>query len=212
VCSVQLVIARDTMSPSCATVDEMDAIAEAAISAVLSPRRLWSLEDVKTRPCPVPAEPGIYGWYFRSIPDDVPVRDCRRHGDRTLLYVGVAPAFVGSNGTLRSRIKTHFRPRGRSTLRRTLGCLLESSLSLRIAKQRGTSSFHYGDTEELITDWMATNAFVVWAECAEPWRLEAEVIAHEDLPLNINHNRRHPFCASLQALRDDARLRVRALP
>lgn len=184
---------------------------EAAISAILGPSRVWSRDEVMARPSPVPTTSGIYGWYFRAIPATVPTNKCVRSDAFTLLYVGIAPGFPGSKGNLRRRIRTHFRPRRRSTLRRDLGCLLESSLALQIELQSDGTSFYYGETELVLSEWMAANAFVAWAEHPEPWLVEKEIIQRTDLPLNINHNRRHPFCATLQALRKDARLRAKAL-
>jgi hypothetical protein len=78
-----------------------------------------------------------------------------------------------------------------------------------LALQSDGISFHYGESEEILSAWMYRNASVVWVEHPEPWRIEGEVIESLDLPLNINHNRSHPFCATLQALRDSARERAK---
>jgi hypothetical protein len=83
-------------------------------------------------------------------------------------------------------------------------------LGLRLALQSDGVSFHYGETEELLSAWMSDNAFVTWVERPRPWSIEREVIGGLSLPLNINHNRSHPYCATLQALRQDARARAKA--
>ena len=55
---------------------------------------------------------------------------------------------------------------------------------------------------------MARNALVVWAPTAEPWRLEELLIGSVSLPLNLQHNKRHPFHARLSVLRREARVRA----
>ena len=186
-------------------------VVEAIKQQLIRPERVWSRAEVASRPCPVPKIPGVYAWYFREIPGEIPIAGCNTFEDLTLLYVGISRAFPTSKRTLRTRIKTHYRPRGRSTLRRSLGCLLEERLDLKIAAQPGGKSFYYGDTEEILSDWMGQNAFVVWSEHPQPWEVESSLIKTVSLPLNINHNKTHAHCASLQALRADARTRVKLL-
>lgn len=180
------------------------------IGSILEPDQVWSRDDVRERACPVPKEPGIYGWYFRDIPPRVPVRGCERFGRLTLLYVGISPRGPESGGTLRARIETHYRPRGASTLRRDLGVLLEDSLHLQL-RSLARNKFDYGQTEESISEWMSHNAYVVWAEHPKPWVVEPDIIATVNLPLNIDHNSQHPFSVQLRALRADARKRARSL-
>jgi hypothetical protein len=43
---------------------------------IVNPSRFWSLEDFLNNPSPVPREPGVYGWYFREIPPNVPIERC----------------------------------------------------------------------------------------------------------------------------------------
>lgn len=40
----------------------------AAAAPLLRPARLWSREEVLARPSPVPAESGVYAWYFSPVP------------------------------------------------------------------------------------------------------------------------------------------------
>ncbi len=37
-------------------------------TALVSPDRLWSAQEVLVRPSPVPATAGIYGWHFEQPP------------------------------------------------------------------------------------------------------------------------------------------------
>lgn len=177
--------------------------------SILRPERVYSLDDVSNHPCPVPAAPGVYGWYFREIPPDVPVRNCESHKGLTLLYVGRAPDSRKSSQSLRIRIKNDYGPRRASTLRRSLGVLLERPLGLELRKVGGTGrKFDYGDTEELLSDWMSDNAFVVWVEHSKPWVVEPRLIASLDLPLNMTGNKGHPFYPRLKELRASARDRA----
>jgi hypothetical protein len=63
----------------------------AVAEELLSPRRLFTRDQVLARPCPIPAEPGVYAWYFDKIPAGVPVDGCNSVGAHTLLYVGISP-------------------------------------------------------------------------------------------------------------------------
>jgi hypothetical protein len=67
---------------------------------LLNPEKLWSRVEIFASPCPVPRERGVYAWYFRKVPIQVPLAGCLRHGDHTLLYVGIAPGRVASQQTL----------------------------------------------------------------------------------------------------------------
>src|SRR4051812_39622174 len=99
--------------------------------ALLAPAALLSRAEILARPCPLPALPGVYAWYFDEPPPGVPLSGCYRVLGRVLLYVGIAPkATVGattrpSQRTLRHRLRDHFCGNAEgSTLRLTLGCLL----------------------------------------------------------------------------------------
>lgn len=177
----------------------------AAINALLKPRRLWSYDDLLHDPNSPPKKPGVYAWYFLTPPPRVPVAACVRWHGRHLLYVGIAA------DDLRGRIiGQHFQGRSRSTLRLSLGVLLERKL--RLVLRRDGKSFDYGDTEERITTWMSTNAFVTWAEHPVPDQIEREAIRRAGAPLNLDLNTRHPFHAYLTALRKSARGRAHASP
>src|SRR5205814_5523738 len=124
----------------------------------------------------------------------------------TLLYVGIAPSrALGNNGlpstsTLRSRIRMHYAGSAEgSTLRLTLGTLLTVKLGLSRDLARRSKSF--GDGERRLSEWMAENAFVTWVVHDEPWAIEPHVIAKLNLPLNLAHNRAHPFWAALTKAR-----------
>jgi hypothetical protein len=173
---------------------------------LLDPGKLWQAADVLTRPSPIPAAPGVYGWHFEQAPD--PGLPAGR-----LLYVGIAPRRMAtreSTQNLRTRIRYHFRGNAEgSTLRLTLGCLL--GLELRRVGSGKRLTFGQSGEREL-TAWMADNARVCWLVHAEPWIAESELIAQLDLPLNLDQNRNNAFHRYLSDLRASARARARELP
>jgi hypothetical protein len=174
---------------------------------------LWTWSRLKSNPTVPPRSPGVYAWFFRRLPRDVPTRGCVRRGGRTLLYVGISPTSTESSETLRSRIHYHFRGNAEgSTLRRTLGCLLESTLGTCLRRVGSGRRRTLGRKESVLTQWMSRNAAVAWVETREPRLLERHLIQTLSLPLNIDGNRVHPFHAHLRALRDAARRRAAALP
>ena len=158
------------------------------LQAIVSPSRIWSRSEViSIRPSPVPSEAGIYGWYFRQPPGAVDVRECNEIQSLYLLYVGISPrppisGREPSRQTLRTRIRSHYAGTADgSTLRLTLGCLLESQLGIRLRKTKaGRFTFHEG--EAALSEWMAENAFVAWLATPSPWEVEELAIRELDLP------------------------------
>jgi len=111
------------------------------IAGFVDPVRVYSCEDVLTRPSPVPAQDGVYGWWFRKLPPLVMADGCRQHQGLRLLYAGISPNRPPRNGrspsrqTLRDRIKYHYTGNAEgSTLRKTLGCLLADDLGIELRR------------------------------------------------------------------------------
>jgi hypothetical protein len=175
-------------------------------TALVSPDRLWSAQEVLVRPSPVPAAPGVYGWHFEQPPH--PDLDAAR-----LLYAGIAPRYMAnrtSTQNLRKRVRNHYRGNAASsTLRLTLGCLLGLELR-RVGNGKQTTFGKAG--EATLSQWMADNARVCWIEQNEPWTVESQLISQLDLPLNLDQNRHNAFHTRLKELRAQARQRARELP
>jgi hypothetical protein len=174
--------------------------------------------EVLARPSPVPAEPGVYGWWFRELPADIDVANCKARDGLVLLYAGISPKEPPKNGrgpskeTLRSRIRTHYTGNAEgSTLRRTLGCLLAERLRIELRRYGSGTRLHFGVGECDLSRWMDKNACVSWLRLPQPWRLEAHLLQTLDLPLNLDKNNRHPFHPTLTAIRGEAMRRARAL-
>ena len=186
---------------------------------LLAPTKLWSREEVLSRPSPVPKQPGVYAWYFRTAPGGAPTSDCHRQGELTLMYVGIAPKAPPKNGASPSkqhlfhRIRYHYRGNAEgSTLRLTLGCLLSDELGIALRRVGSGQRLTFADGEALLSEWMQQNAFVAWIEHPEPWALEKHFISQLSLPLNLDQNRNHSFCRSLLSLRIAAKAAARVLP
>jgi hypothetical protein len=185
---------------------------------LLNPDRLWSRQELLSGVCPIPKEPGIYAWYFRNIPG-VPIDGCVAHGEMALLYTGIAPKAPPANSRAAStqklfhRIRYHFQGNAEgSTLRLTLGCLLSQQLSISLRRVGSGGRLTFGAGENLLSEWMAANAWVTWIVNSQPWILEHELIHVISLPLNLAMNRAHPFHKTLSAIRREAKQLARSLP
>lgn len=158
-----------------------------------------------------PEEPGLYAWYFDHTLVNVVTSGCLRRGDFTLLYIGQA-------SNLRRRIlKEHYGGNAAgSTLRLTLGCLLQDELSIRLlTTSRGRYTFGR-QGKKLLSEWMQLHARVAWASLKDSvidWpslegegrqqvldRAEQRMIANYRLPLNLEHNRDH-ICGAVKRIR-----------
>lgn len=181
-------------------------------SELLQPKRVWQGSEILSGNCHIPKLPGIYAWYFRSIPPEIPTAGCTICNELTLLYIGVAPSKASSKRTLHDRIELHLTGDADvSTLRLSLGCLLSDTLGIQLRRVSRTR-MTFVDGEQRLSAWLADNAFVVWAIRSEPWKVEVELIQSLSLPLNLQHNRRHPFYPVLSAKRHLARNQASSLP
>ena len=187
------------------------------LESITNPVVLYSRPEVLSTPSVLPTVPGIYAWFFKDIPGDIPVYDCVTKGPTTLLYVGISPDKIGkpnSRENLRRRITTHFQGNAEgSTLRRSLGVLLaeKSGYPLRrVGSGKRMTLTHNG--EQWLDDWMTENAFVCWLEHQAPWEFEDELLGSPSLPLNIKGNRDHPFARVLAEARIQAIKSAREWP
>jgi hypothetical protein len=185
-----------------------------ALAALTRPDCLYTRAEVLTRPCPIPASPGLYAWHFRRLPPCVALDGCVTSGCGTLLYVGISPHRATSTQNLRKRITYHYRGNAYgSTLRLTLGVLLaqQSDLPLRrVGSGKRLTFTHAG--EQWLDQWMAENALVAWYAHPEPWLIEAALLRAVRCPLNIADNEHEPFASTLSRLRREAMTLARWLP
>ncbi|MGY1741162.1 MULTISPECIES: GIY-YIG nuclease family protein [unclassified Blastococcus] len=190
-----------------------------AVARFLRPEQLWKREEVLRRPCPIPAVPGVYGWWFDKLPASMDVSACRRFGDRVLLYTGISPKRPPMNGRppsrgqLRQRIKTHYTNNAEgSTLRKTLGCLLADELGIQLRRVGSGNRRTFVDGEHDLSAWMAAHARVSFIAHERPWELEDELIKRLDLPLNLEGNAHNAFHPELTRVRKLAVEAANALP
>ncbi|NTU73801.1 hypothetical protein HGB07_06595 [Candidatus Roizmanbacteria bacterium] len=182
-----------------------------------NPQNLFSLNEILTKPCPIPKKNGLYGWFFKQIPAGVPVSECETYNELKLLYIGISPDKKGkpnSTQTLQHRIRYHYQGNAEgSTLRRSLGILLmsESGFPLRRVGSGKRMTFT-NKGEQWLDSWMRDNAFVSWIENDEPWILEEELLHTFALPLNIQGNRHHSFAAELNKIRKRAIANAKEAP
>src|SRR5687768_2470927 len=149
-----------------------------SLEALLDPNRLMAGSAIAADRKLVPAEPGVYGWFFDEVPDVIPTTGCKIVDGGTLLYAGISPSAPPKSGkapsaqTLRARIGYHLTGNAYgSTLRLTVGCLLGYGLR-RIAstKNPGTATrITFGPQERALSEWMEANMRVSWFSCGEPW-------------------------------------------
>jgi len=168
---------------------------DAALIRYLSRARLYNV-DVALKQAPM--EPGIYGWYLKTLPGCVLTQGCVRTSYHTLLYVGL------SKKSIRARLRLHARGNEcGSSLRLHLGCLLREDLELRLRRvgiiRRWRRTFG-ADGEQRLSAWIAENAAAAWMPNGRAEELERRAIAKYPLPLNIRHNENHPFAPKLSAL------------
>jgi hypothetical protein len=187
------------------------------IRQITKPQMLYSRMAVLEKPCPVPAKPGVYGWFFKEIPGVALTDGCVTMNGLTLLYVGISPDKIGkpnSKQNIRKRITNHYRGNAAgSTLRRSLGILLveQSGFPLRrVGSGKRMTFTHIG--EQWLDVWMGNNAYVCWLEDPTPWVLEKDIIQSVSLPLNIRDNQHHPFPSELTRMRRGAIRAARDCP
>jgi hypothetical protein len=182
-------------------------------ASLLCPSQPFSRAEILSHPCPVPAERGVYAWFFKEVPPGVPTDGCILQNGLTLLYVGISPSSDGGRGTLRSRLRQHMRGNAEgSTLRLSLGCLLSKRLKIRLQRVGGGTRLTFGvEGEAKLSSWMDKNAFVAWKEHPKPWAVERRLLKELALPLNLDQND-HPYGTELAELRKNARDAARSLP
>jgi hypothetical protein len=182
---------------------------------LLHPIRLHAASEILIKPCPVPALPGVYAFYFETPPPGILTEGCHRVGQYLLLYVGIAPKPPPTNGRaprkshLRQRLRTHYGGNAEgSTLRRTLGCLLSEQLGIKLRRVGSGGRYTFTNPgEQVLDDWMRQHAFVTWVETDAPWKLEDYLLTSAGLrlPLNLEGNPWLEAVSTLAAIRLKAR-------
>jgi hypothetical protein len=194
-------------------------VRSAEVSGFLNPARVFSRDEVLSRPSAVPAASGVYGWWFRGLPALIDTAECRKHGGLALLYVGISPLRPPASGQaasrqdVRHRLWMHYAGNAEgSTLRKTLGCLLAGQLGIQLRRVGSGRRKTFADGEQLLSAWMSENAFVSWVIRERPWELEHDLLGAVDLPLNLEGNIGHRFHPELTQARARCVAQANALP
>lgn len=189
------------------------------LNPLLRPATLYTRDEVLARPCPVPAEPGVYAWYFDRPPGGIPLDDVHSVNGWSLLYVGISPRAPRRDGTsasrqsMRSRLRYHYRGNAYgSTLRLTLGSLLAKELGIGLRRVGSGTRLTFSEGEAELSEWMSVHARACWLLTGQPWTIESELIRQLVLPLNLDQNLHSPFRAALSAARANQRAIARSLP
>lgn len=161
----------------------------------------------------IPAESGLYGCWFKTLPPQVPSAGCLQVDNWTLLHIGVSPSGHNQKTTrhLRKRLADHLSGgANRSTLRMSLGCLLSEQLNLRLAPHGASKYLTFGAGEQRLSHWLQQHTGISWVVHSQPWSIKPDILNRYVLPLNIKAND-HPFVATLKHLREQARLEARKI-
>lgn len=150
----------------------------------------------------VPDESGNYIVVLRpeiKLPDLGTVLEYSKFNGCDVIYTGIA------SQSLRERdIKGHLgNNAGRSTLRKSLGCLFGYTLIPRDKEMNGKTKFNDRD-EQKLTSWMTDNLIFFYYPNDEYESLEDKLIAELNPPLNLSKNRspvNKEFRLRLSALR-----------
>lgn len=181
------------------------------VESLLHPVQLWTPE-LSADMSRIPLKPGVYAWYFRNLEELVPATDCHSIGDWKLAYVGIAPRNHQSSRSLRTRTTNHLCGRAdRSTLRLSLGAILCHKLDLHPVPKK-PRKVHFGIGETELSNWMDANSALTWHVTEQPWLIEHWLIQRLSPPLNLLHNKAHPFYNVLSAARKKLRARAHAKP
>lgn len=180
---------------------------------------LYTATEVLARPSAIPTRPGVYGWFFREIPGGIDASGAFQRDALSLLYVGISPKAPPANRrppstqNLYKRIRYHYTGNAEgSTLRLTLGCLLERRLGIELRRVGSGTRMTFSAGETILREWMAKNALVAVLEHEQPWLPERDIIECLDLPLNIEHNAHNPQRQFVRDTRAACKARARSSP
>lgn len=161
----------------------------------------------------VPEANGMYGWCFRTedFPGGPSAEEFFQVGSESLIlfYLGISPNGEDSSGNLKKRLETHLEGTARrSTLRYSLGALLDDELHLEVVPE-GEKKLSFGDTEPALTKWIREHGHVAWMEHEKPWEIEEGLIHLLHPPLNLAKNPENPFRKILKKKRKILRSKIR---
>lgn len=172
-------------------------------------------EKVFAEPSPVPEEPGVQGWWFRTIPGAIDTSGCEQRDGLTLLYVGISPRGRRPTGSRRaSRIcasasatttaQATRTPRDRRCARRSASYSVTSWVSGCAASARVPAAASPVGRRSSPIGWPRTPSYRGWSTKSRGSSRE-QLVATLDLPLNLQpENKDNAFFPELKRLRRQA--------
>ena len=58
-----------------------------AMEDIVNPKKVWSRSEALSKPNPIPAKSGVYAWFFKSVPSDVPLEGCQKEKKKGSLRI-----------------------------------------------------------------------------------------------------------------------------
>lgn len=153
----------------------------------------------KLRAGDIPRSPGVYGWYFDSVPPYVPVEGCTevRYKSGWFFTRRYHLLYIGNARNLRSRIY-NYHIQGKyyegdiSSLRLSLGCLFSAKWKMYLELNSDYKQSFGRAGDEKLTLWLIDHAVLKWIETEDYDEVEKQFIHYYVLPLNAKYNN-HPF-------------------
>lgn len=144
------------------------------VNGLLSPVKLWSRGELRTRGS-VPPSAGAYAWYVcpESLPLAIETHHCFKKDGFILAYSGeTGPTSFG----LRRRLRAHHsRDAGHSNFRLSLGTVLRDALQIRLLPCDSAEFVKGG--EDKLSSWIDAHARVAWV--TTPDKETAEYVQDE---------------------------------
>ncbi|MDQ2807707.1 MAG: hypothetical protein M3Z04_12495 [Chloroflexota bacterium] len=170
------------------------------ISQVIVDQLLATPRNIATVQLPVteggiPNSAGLYAWWVQhGALTGVPANPHPTEPGWDLLYIGIAPKDPGSPATMRKRVRTQHLggDTASSTFRLSLAALLMDTMGWQPVQRSSQAKLLPADNARL-SAWQRQHLGLTWATVADPWAVEAEIIAALQPPLNLKHNTTHPF-------------------
>lgn len=155
----------------------------------------------------IPLSPGNYIIVLKNnckLPDIGIEPVYKTFNGYNVVYTGLSSS--AKNGRLKNRLNCHFigNNAGRSTLRKSIGCLFGYELIPRDSKPNGKTKFSDTD-EEMLSEWMCENLLVFYCVTKEYESMEDYLITKYNPPINIEKTdgiiENHKFREKLKSLR-----------
>lgn len=176
------------------------------LDAILHPDQMYSHTEISKQSSLVPAEEGIFAWYFKEVPERLKNLGLHTHKGLTLAYIDSSPQkplkdSLSAKGNIRKRVLADITgPASTSSIRRSLGCLLKEKLDLKSVKL-SSRTVNFGEGERALTDWISHNVRFCWLITESPWDIRDKLIKEKQVPLTLSNKLVNSFYDELTKMR-----------